>query len=96
MQQADVDALAAEILDPDLPGSVECQWRPGPTFTATISQEQIEADGQIVTRSVLLCRKCDVEGLESGDPIMIDGDDTYRVHEPDERGRAFVAFVLSH
>lgn len=95
MLRSSADELAREIFDPDMPNVMPASFGGGATFYGSLSREYVETDELVGVRSVFLCASADLDGLQAGDTLTIEGRDfVARVIEI--RGRAIAAVVLGH
>lgn len=93
MDTAELDALALEILDPDLPNAVKYSFGNGPDLDGTLSTQYIETDEIAGDRSVLTGRKTDLASLAANAAITVDGE-AFFARVIQSRGRALSAVVL--
>lgn len=93
MNADELDDLASELFDSDLPNVVCASIGNGATFNASLTREHVETDEIVGIRSVLLAPAHELEGLRAGASIEIDGDN-YIASVIEIRGRAMVGVIL--
>lgn len=92
MNQQELDALAIELMDGDLPSMSSISYK-GQTFNASLSKGYVETGRISGVRSILLCPNVYLDGAKEGDQIFIDNDAHY-IQGFDVRGKAMTALIL--
>lgn len=93
MNQSELDDLADELFDPDLPNVVPVSFGDSAPFNGSLSREHIETDEIVGVRSVLICARKNIQSLTENQSIKVDGD-VYFARYIEQRGRAISAVVL--
>lgn len=93
MKKSELDELALELFDPDLPNVVSASISGGPDIYGSLSREFVETDEVVGVRSVFLTSSASVDGVRNGETIEVDGD-TKKIRVIQPRGRAITALVL--
>lgn len=94
MNQTDLDDLAAELFDEDLPNVVAARYDGcGDDFSGSLSKEHVETNEIVGIRSVFTAPTHKLVGLCVDDPIWI-GDEQWYVRVIETRGVATSAIIL--
>jgi len=92
MKQNELNELAAEMFDPDLPGVFDAYFG-NSKATGKLAKQYVETDRIVGVRSTFLCPASQVESVKEGDAIEINNS-TFTVEAIETEGVALVRFIL--
>lgn len=92
MDRAELIEHAREAMDGDLSSVVSVEFN-GVTFLASLSKGYVEIGEISGVRSTLLCIDEDVENIDQGDEVVIEGV-TYKAQAFEKTGRVYKRIVL--